>query len=189
MHPDCFEYLVQQPCVFCVLCFPDYITTINGLTLISSGPLTNESTITLCANSIRYLIFMECSVEKSNNMFWKLNPIFNSVSYNADSREGLEILRSHIKLTLTKKEGETEQISFTSQFQAFSDELYDTIERYGVVLKVSCGTAGRESKEIRIEAQGTRYVQKVFILYEIAGQTKVRGIVIGCRFPPYAMSV
>ena len=85
---------------FCV-----HFTDCVSVTLTSSGPLTNESTIALCSNEIRHVIFMECVVRESDRFLWRFEPLHDVVVYNTQSQVGLKIIRSPITLSLINSFG------------------------------------------------------------------------------------
>ena len=94
---------------------------------------------------------MECIVRGSNSIVWKLQPIYDTVIYSAESEVGLEVSRSPITFSLIEKGEGAEGRVFRSQFQTLSNELYDALERHGGPLRVACrGQSGGDEVLIKL---------------------------------------
>ena len=131
-----------------VLCETSAKLTVCGLDANDDG-----SRLTLCASDT-HLICIECDVTEGDTLEWTFQPLGNPVTFSPSDDVGEEIVRSLINITLTRKVLNTNDITYRSQFKAFSSVLRNSIKLNGGSLEVSCVASISKSDTILIGVQG-----------------------------------
>ena len=131
-----------------VLCETSAKLTVCGLDANDDG-----SRLTLCASDT-HLICIECDVTEGDTLEWTFQPLGNPVTFSPSDDVGEEIVRLPINITLTRKVLNTNDITYRSQFKAFSSVLRNSIKLNGGSLEVSCVASISKSDTILIGVQG-----------------------------------